>query len=156
MSAPPNRVGHEANLEFWGASFVYDPYGNLLHRAPHDREEIVSVSIATSRSLTRRGPIGLSCGIVASCLSRTFATLDRCMSKDSLGETARPPLNQEVSSDFLPLGRGMASTRCNLDRMASQTFKRGRIASRTFRPLSKIDSRVSGSGACSCFRRSFA
>lgn len=38
-----NRVGVEDNLEFWGASFVYDPAGNLLHRASHNAEEIVIV-----------------------------------------------------------------------------------------------------------------
>jgi N-carbamoylputrescine amidase len=38
-----NRVGVEDSLEFWGASFVYDPYGNLLHRAAHDKPELVMV-----------------------------------------------------------------------------------------------------------------
>jgi N-carbamoylputrescine amidase len=38
-----NRVGLEAGLEFWGASFAFDPYGNLLHRASHVDEEIVMV-----------------------------------------------------------------------------------------------------------------
>ena len=38
-----NRVGFEDELEFWGASFVFDPAGNLLHRARHDTEEIVLV-----------------------------------------------------------------------------------------------------------------
>lgn len=36
--AAPNRVGREGALEFWGASFVSDPYGNVLSRAPHDAE----------------------------------------------------------------------------------------------------------------------
>jgi N-carbamoylputrescine amidase len=30
-------------LEFWGASFVSDPFGQVLKRAAHDREEIVVV-----------------------------------------------------------------------------------------------------------------
>lgn len=38
-----NRVGHESQLEFWGGSFAYDPYGNLLHRASHTDEEMVIV-----------------------------------------------------------------------------------------------------------------
>jgi N-carbamoylputrescine amidase len=38
-----NRVGLEAGLEFWGGSFVYDPYGNLIHRASHTDEETVIV-----------------------------------------------------------------------------------------------------------------
>ncbi len=38
-----NRVGIESELEFWGASFAYDPYGNLLHRANQVDEELVLV-----------------------------------------------------------------------------------------------------------------
>lgn len=41
--AAPNRTGTEAGLEFWGASFVCDPYGNILARAPHDKEETLIV-----------------------------------------------------------------------------------------------------------------
>jgi N-carbamoylputrescine amidase len=39
--AAVNRVGKEGSLEFWGASFVADPYGNILARASHDCEEIL-------------------------------------------------------------------------------------------------------------------
>jgi N-carbamoylputrescine amidase len=39
--AAPNRVGREGEVEFWGASFISDPYGNVLARGSHDREEIV-------------------------------------------------------------------------------------------------------------------
>jgi N-carbamoylputrescine amidase len=43
-----NRVGHEgppgAGLEFWGASFVSDPFGTVLQRAAHDREEVLYVA----------------------------------------------------------------------------------------------------------------
>jgi N-carbamoylputrescine amidase len=42
-----NRVGHEQivgdGLEFWGASFVSDPFGRILNRASHDQEEILVV-----------------------------------------------------------------------------------------------------------------
>jgi N-carbamoylputrescine amidase len=41
--AAPNRVGREGALEFWGASFVADPNGNILARASHDREEVIQV-----------------------------------------------------------------------------------------------------------------
>lgn len=37
--AAVNRTGTEGILEFWGASFLADPYGNILHRAAHDKEE---------------------------------------------------------------------------------------------------------------------
>jgi N-carbamoylputrescine amidase len=47
-----NRVGHEtgnirgnqaegAGLEFWGGSFLCDPFGQVIAEAPHDREEIL-------------------------------------------------------------------------------------------------------------------
>lgn len=43
--AAVNRVGHEGpadgGLEFWGGSFVCDPFGTVLARAPHGREEVL-------------------------------------------------------------------------------------------------------------------
>jgi N-carbamoylputrescine amidase len=43
--AAANRVGHEgpadAGLEFWGASFVCDPFGKVIRRAPHDMEDVL-------------------------------------------------------------------------------------------------------------------
>jgi len=47
-----NRVGHEhgdvlgncvegAGIEFWGGSFLADPFGRILAKASHDREEIL-------------------------------------------------------------------------------------------------------------------
>jgi N-carbamoylputrescine amidase len=41
--AAVNRVGVEGGLEFWGGSFVCDPFGRVLARASHDREEILIV-----------------------------------------------------------------------------------------------------------------
>ncbi len=41
--AAPNRTGIEGNIEFWGASFVSDPNGNILARGAHDREETLLV-----------------------------------------------------------------------------------------------------------------
>jgi N-carbamoylputrescine amidase len=42
-----NRVGHEVlvgeGLEFWGGSFVSDPFGRILKKASTDREEILVV-----------------------------------------------------------------------------------------------------------------
>src|SRR5262245_51339209 len=46
--AAVNRVGHEGpaggGLEFWGASFVSSPFGEVLARAGHDREEVLVVA----------------------------------------------------------------------------------------------------------------
>ena len=41
--AAVNRVGTEGGLEFWGASFVADPFGKILARASHDGEEVLVV-----------------------------------------------------------------------------------------------------------------
>lgn len=41
--AAANRVGLEDGLEFWGGSFVADPFGRVLARASHDREEVLVV-----------------------------------------------------------------------------------------------------------------
>jgi len=51
--AAVNRVGYEGppghGLEFWGASFVADPFGSLLAEASHDREETLVVECDPSR-----------------------------------------------------------------------------------------------------------
>jgi N-carbamoylputrescine amidase len=45
--AAVNRIGYEGppeqGLEFWGASFVSDPFGRVLAEAAHDREETLIV-----------------------------------------------------------------------------------------------------------------
>ncbi|MEI7499534.1 MAG: carbon-nitrogen hydrolase [Bacteroidota bacterium] len=35
-----NRTGIEGSMNFWGGSFVSDPFGNLIYQASHDKEEI--------------------------------------------------------------------------------------------------------------------
>ena len=50
--AAVNRVGFEKGrndegLEFWGASFVSDPFGRVLAEASHDKEEILVVECDT-------------------------------------------------------------------------------------------------------------
>jgi N-carbamoylputrescine amidase len=51
--AAVNRTGHEgppdAGLEFWGASFVSDPFGIILRRASHDNDEVVIVECDPDR-----------------------------------------------------------------------------------------------------------
>jgi N-carbamoylputrescine amidase len=39
--AAPNRVGREGGLQFWGGSFIADPFGRILAKASHDEEEIL-------------------------------------------------------------------------------------------------------------------
>jgi len=36
-----NRVGHEAGVDFWGGSFVANPFGRILYQASHHNEEII-------------------------------------------------------------------------------------------------------------------
>jgi len=51
--AAVNRVGHEGEakggLEFWGASFVSDPFGEVVARASHDQEEVLVVECSRRR-----------------------------------------------------------------------------------------------------------
>lgn len=48
-----NRVGHEGpaggGLQFWGGSFVCDPFGVILGQASHDREEVLIVKCDRAR-----------------------------------------------------------------------------------------------------------
>lgn len=56
--AVPNRVGREGDLEFWGGSFVADPFGRVLHRASHDLEEVLVVrcNLAQIEDVRRNWP----------------------------------------------------------------------------------------------------
>jgi len=52
--AATNRIGHEKpiggdGLEFWGGSFVAGPSGELVAKAPADREEILMASVDLSK-----------------------------------------------------------------------------------------------------------
>jgi len=40
-----NRIGREDNLDFWGTSFVSDPFGRVLAQASADKPEIVRATI---------------------------------------------------------------------------------------------------------------
>ena len=35
-----NRVGTEAEINFWGGSFIANPLGKLIYKASHDKEEV--------------------------------------------------------------------------------------------------------------------
>jgi N-carbamoylputrescine amidase len=52
--AAVNRIGHEgptdAGLDFWGASFVSDPFGVLIAKGSHDQEEILISECDPARS----------------------------------------------------------------------------------------------------------
>jgi N-carbamoylputrescine amidase len=52
--AAVNRTGHEGapegGLDFWGQSFVADPFGVVVKRAPSDREETLVVSCDPART----------------------------------------------------------------------------------------------------------
>ncbi len=44
----PNRVGQEGDINFWGNSFVVDPFGETLYQASADKEESKVVPIDLS------------------------------------------------------------------------------------------------------------
>ncbi len=50
----PNRVGTEDNIQFWGSSFVSDPYGNILQTAADDLPETMIVECDLSLIETAR------------------------------------------------------------------------------------------------------
>jgi N-carbamoylputrescine amidase len=56
--AAVNRVGTEGGLEFWGASFVSDPFGRILARASSTKEEtlVVSCDLARIEEVRRNWP----------------------------------------------------------------------------------------------------
>lgn len=45
-----NRVGSEANMKFWGGSFVTNAFGKVIYQAPHDEEilQVVEISLEGS------------------------------------------------------------------------------------------------------------
>ena len=47
--AAVNRVGREDDLRFWGASFIADPFGEVVARASHSKEEVLVASIDLKR-----------------------------------------------------------------------------------------------------------
>jgi N-carbamoylputrescine amidase len=64
-----NRVGHEtgnirgdevkgAGLDFWGGSFLADPFGRVIAQASHDKEEILvgSVDVKLQEEIRRNWP----------------------------------------------------------------------------------------------------
>ncbi len=56
--AAVNRVGHEGprngGLDFWGSSFVCDPFGKVLAQAPADRPAVVTAEVDPGRVETVR------------------------------------------------------------------------------------------------------
>jgi N-carbamoylputrescine amidase len=52
--AAVNRVGTEGGLQFWGSSFISDPFGRIVTRASNDNEETLVVSCDLTRIDTVR------------------------------------------------------------------------------------------------------
>jgi N-carbamoylputrescine amidase len=49
FTAAVNRVGREGDLQFWGGSFIADPFGEVVARASRSREEVLVAGIDLSR-----------------------------------------------------------------------------------------------------------
>jgi len=47
--AAVNRVGREGDLRFWGGSFIADPFGEVVSRASHAKEEVLVAGIDLKR-----------------------------------------------------------------------------------------------------------
>lgn len=53
-----NRVGQEAGTQFWGNSFVSNPFGRLIYRAPSDQpvSEVIPIALEDSEHYRRIWP----------------------------------------------------------------------------------------------------
>jgi len=40
-----NRTGYEHEINFWGGSFITDPYGEVIYQASHEKEEVYVASL---------------------------------------------------------------------------------------------------------------
>jgi N-carbamoylputrescine amidase len=49
-----NRVGSEGDMNFWGGSFVANPFGSLLYKASHDKEEVQVVELDLNKTDSQR------------------------------------------------------------------------------------------------------
>ena len=49
FAAAVNRVGREGDLRFWGGSFIADPFGEVIARASHSKEEALVTRIDLDR-----------------------------------------------------------------------------------------------------------
>jgi predicted amidohydrolase len=47
--AAVNRVGREGDLQFWGGSFIADPFGEVVARASSSKEEVLVADVDLSR-----------------------------------------------------------------------------------------------------------
>jgi N-carbamoylputrescine amidase len=45
-----NRVGNENGTNFWGGSFIADPFGEVIFQAPYEKEEVKAIEIDLSRN----------------------------------------------------------------------------------------------------------
>ena len=47
-----NRTGYEQDgaMKFKGGSFVANPFGSVIYKAPHDKEEVAVVNIDTKKT----------------------------------------------------------------------------------------------------------
>jgi len=48
-AAAVNRVGKEENINFWGGSFIADPFGEVVARASSTKEEVLVAEIDLSK-----------------------------------------------------------------------------------------------------------
>jgi N-carbamoylputrescine amidase len=90
--AAVNRIGHEkpdgtraAGIEFWGSSFVCDPFGVVVKEAPADREEtlLAEVDLARIEDIRRNWPFLRDRRIDAySGITNRFLDEDPCRKKE--------------------------------------------------------------------------
>ena len=122
--AAVNRVGTEGQIEFWGSSFAADPYGNVIHRAAIEHEELVLVDYQPQPDRHRAHPLAVPARSPYRCLRWVDPAVHRlkrlarkqttCAARYSIMNTFR-----DAESSGMPLAGRVGTTCRDVDRLAA-------------------------------------
>ena len=136
--AAVNRVGHEQGdmlgnrasgpgLEFWGGSFIADPFGRIVAKAGHDSEEIVlgEIDRALIEETRRNWPFLRDRRVDAYAgISQRFLdarSLPGKKTASSNTEKCPPRSHQDAAPAWLPHARRVGAARGHMAGLAAQS-----------------------------------
>ncbi len=139
--AAVNRVGMEngdvrgnrvegPGMEFWGGSFIADPFGRIIAKASHDREEILIGEI-DPKSLEESAATGRSCATAASTRTRRSHiafSIDRWIEFGREVRAAQAVTDATRRELGLSHAGRVGAARGHLDRLAARCRATGREA----------------------------
>ena len=125
-----NRVGHEngdirgnrasgPGLEFWGGSFLADPFGRVIAKASHDEEEILigEIDLALLEDTRRNWPF-LRDRRIDAYAPITSRFLDPAV---RAGEANNDDLQPDAARTWLPHARRVGAARGDVAGVAAQS-----------------------------------